>query len=287
MAAALAYATVFSLPPLLVLLVTIAGWVFGRDAAEGRLVEELSGLLGHDTAAQLQQALHAQASSTSRSRSLVAGGVGIATLLLGASAVFGQLQTALNQAWGVEPDPSRTGWRAWVAVVVRRLLSFSMVLVAGFLLLVSLAASAALGAFGDLLADRLGGVGGPALQALNAGLSLVVVTLLFAAMYKLLPDARIGWRDVAVGALVTGVLFVLGKAGIALYVGRAKIGSAYGAAGALVVLLVWVYYASLIFLFGAEVTQVWTRRHGGQIVPAHGAVRVVRSVRKDDGTPEG
>jgi membrane protein len=273
MAAALAYATVLSMPPLLVIIVTIAGWFFGRQAAEGRLVGELAGLVGPDTAEQLRQALHAQASSTGRTGSIVAGAIGIGTLVIGASAVFGQLQSALNQAWDIEPDPRQSGVGAWVRLVVKRLLSFSMVLVTGFLLLVSMAATAALGALGEQLASKLGVLGRPAMWAIDLGLTLLVVTFLFAALYKVLPDAKVRWREVGFGALVTGVLFLVGKALIGLYVGRARVGSVYGAAGALVVLMVWVYYASVIFLLGAEVTQVWARRHGGGITPAPGARR--------------
>jgi membrane protein len=201
----------------------------------------------------------------------------IAALLFGATGAFGQLQSAINRAWEVMPDPDKGGLKA---VLLKRVFSFGMILSIAFLLLVSLVLSALLSAFGTALNQYLpSGLSGPLVQVINQLISLLVITLLFAAIFKVLPDARVAWRDVWVGAAFTAVLFVIGKYLIGLYLGHSNPGEAFGAAGSLAVMFIWVYYSSMILLFGAEFTQVWAKRHGSGIAPDRGAVRVLEERR--------
>jgi membrane protein len=256
LSAAIAYYTVFSLPPLLVVVVAVAGAIFGADAVQDVIVEQVGGAVGPGAADEVSTMIEQRQGS-------LAGGLGakiagIAALLFGATGAFGQLQKALNRAWEVE-EASGGGI---AGIVVKRLLSFGMILTIAFLLLVSLAVSAALSAVGGAAADAFGGVPPGVMQLLNQAVSVAVVAALFALMFKVLPDAEVAWRDVWVGALVTAVLFTLGKFLIGLYLGTANPGSAFGAAGSLALILVWIYYSSLIVLVGAEFTQVWARSHG-------------------------
>jgi membrane protein len=257
LAAALAYYSLFSLAPLVLIAVAVAGLIFGQQAAAGQLYSELAGLVGDAGAKALQEMvanMHQE-----QGGGIVATVLGLATLLFGASGVFAQLQDSMNTIWKAKP-PTTNGIVEFLRV---RLLSFSMVLGIGFLLLVSLLLSAILAAVGDYLGAFL--PGGAALgHALNATVSLVVVTALFAMIYKLLPDTPVAWRDVWLGALVTSFLFTLGKFAIGFYLGKASVASSYGAAGSVVILLVWVYYSSLILYFGAEFTHVYSMRHGSR-----------------------
>lgn len=256
--AALSYYTVFSLVPLLVMTIAIAGLVFGKDAAQQSLMTQMESLVGPQSAAAVKQMLDiAQKPSSGVGASLIA----IATLLLGASGVFAQLQDALNTVWGVEPKAGRGLW----GTIKDRFFSVVAVLGTGFLLLVSLVLSAALAAFGKLFLGWLPGQEA-VLHVVDLAISFGVITLLFAMMYKLLPDAKVAWRDVWIGAGLTSLLFTVGKFLIGLYLGKADIGSAYGSAGSLVILLVWVYYSAQILLFGAEFTSVYANRYGSRIV---------------------
>jgi membrane protein len=257
LAAALAYYALFSLAPLVLIAVAVAGLVFGQQAAEGQLYAQLAGLLGDVTAKALQELvanLHQE-----QGGGVIATIVGLATLLFGATGVFAQLQDSMNTIWKAKP-PITNGILDFLRV---RLLSFSMVLGVGFLLLVSLVLSALLAAVGDYLGGFLPG-GVAVTHALNAMVSLVVVTLLFAMIYKLLPDTYVAWRDVWLGALVTSLLFTVGKFAIGFYLGKASVASSYGAAGSVVILLLWVYYSALILYFGAEFTHVYSMRHGSR-----------------------
>jgi len=270
LAAALSYYTLLSLAPIVLVTVSVAGLAFGREAVEGHIVLEMRGLMG-DAAAELVQMILRNAAEPARSTvSLV---VGLVTLLVGATTVFMELQSAMNDIWGVEAKKERAGlWR----ILRKRLLSLGMVLAIGFLLLVSLVLSAGLSAV-SAWAARSSGLGGAfplLLRAADIVASVLVVTVLLALMFKYLPDAEIGWRDVASGALVTAVLFTVGKVLIGVYLGRASVGSAYGAAGSVVVFLVWVYYAAIILLFGAKLTQVRTERESGRPQPEPHAVSV-------------
>jgi membrane protein len=251
--AALAYYTLFSLAPLLVVAIAVAGVLFGQEAAQGRIVHELAGLVGTAGARAVEEMV---ANSRKPEAGLVATSVALVTLLIGASGVFGELRGALNVVWDVPEAAMPTGVLGFLR---QRLASFAMVLAVGFLLIVSLVFSAALeathGILGRVLPDA-----GVALHVFDALGSLLVVTLLFALLFKYLPDTRVEWRDVWFGALLTSVLFGAGKQLIGLYLGRGSFSSVYGAAGSVVVLVVWVYYASQIFLFGAELTQARARQ---------------------------
>jgi membrane protein len=263
MGAAISYYTVFSLAPLLIIVIAVAGLVFGRDAVQGQIVTQLSGLIGQDGAEVVQGLIK---SADQPVEGLVAGSLSIVLLLVGATTVFGELQSALDRIWHVPEKDKPTG--IW-AQVRSRFLSFGLILGLAFLLMVTLTISAGVAAVGSWAGGLL-----PAweilLQVLNIGISLVVSTVLFAMIYKLMPTAKIAWRDVWVGAGVTAVLFELGKVLIGLYVGKAGVSSSYAAAGAIAVLLVWVYYAAQIFLLGAEFTKVFALEHGsiaGQALP--------------------
>jgi membrane protein len=255
--AALSYYTIFSLAPLLVVTIAIAGLAVGREAAQGRIVEEIAGLVGPVAGEAIETML---ANAHEPKQGLFATGLGIITLLLGASGVFHELKAALNTVWEAPPPPRR----GILGVLRDRLASFAMVLVVGFLLLVSLAVSAFLAA----LSHGLEGIFAHAtlLQAVDLVISLAVITALFAMMFKLLPDVDPAptWRDVWVGAAMTAALFTMGRYAIGLYLGRGTIGTVYGAAGSLAILLVWVYYAAQIFLLGAELTQVYAQRLGSR-----------------------
>lgn len=273
MAAALSFYTFFSLPALLSLLLLLVGTVTDPAAVERAIAEQVGGLIGRAGADQVRTILvYARQSSTDRS---AAAWLSVAALAFGATTAFAQLQDALNHVWGVKPDPKRG---QIITFLAKRVFSFGVVLAVAFLLLVSLALSAALAAFGGLLTARLGAP--PALlQAANSAISFVVIAALFAVMFRLLPDARIAWSDVSVGAIGTALLFVLGKNVIGFYLGRSDPGSAYGAAGSLAVVLIWVYYSSMIVLFGAEFARVWAERYGRGVRPERGAVEVVQEER--------
>lgn len=275
-AAALSYYTIFSLPPLLVLILLLLGTVLDPQDIRGHLEVQITTLMGASAAGQVRSILeHARSPG---SGGVLATVLSIVALALGAAGAFGQLQAALNRAWEVAPDPEQGGLKRFL---VKRVFSFGMILSVAFLLLVSLVLSAALTAFGSALSGMLpDGLSVTLLQAVNQVLSLAVITGLFAALFKVLPDARVAWRDVWVGGAVTAVLFVVGKFLIGLYLGRSNPGQAFGAAGSLAVLLVWIYYSSMMLLFGAEFTQLWAERHGRGIAPERGAVRVVREKKK-------
>lgn len=276
-AAALSYYTIFSLPALLAIIVTIVGAIWGQEAASGEIQRQIESLIGSQAASEIQTMI-ANAGKSAQGRSgLIASLIGIGVLIFGATGAFIQLQSALNTIWEVAPDPDAGGIKNFLS---KRLLSFGMILAVGFLLLVSLAASAAISAFGDILAQWLPAFfSGPLLSILNFAVSLLIITILFAAIFKILPDAVIRWKDVGMGAFFTAILFVIGKTLIGLYLGRSNVASAYGAAGSLALILVWIYYSSLILFWGAELTQSYARHIGAHILPAKGAVRIVREKR--------
>jgi membrane protein len=277
MAAALSYYTVFSLPPLLVLLLMLLGAVLDPEDIQGTIQAQMESAMGPTGASQVESIL-ANANRPGAG-GLLPTVLSVIALLLGATGVFGQLQAALNKAWGVAPDPAKGGIKSMLA---KRMFGVGMVFGLAFILLVSLVVSAVLSAFGDELGRFLpAGLSAPVLEAINFAGSLLVISLLFGAIFKVLPDAEITWSDVKVGAVVTALLFVAGKFLLGLYLGRSNPGEAFGAAGALAVMLVWIYYSSMIVLLGAEFTQVWAEQRGSGIVPEKGAVRVVRETRLD------
>jgi membrane protein len=260
LAAALSYYTAFSLPPLLVLLVGLAGLIYGTDVVQKRLVGEIAGLVGDESAALLGDAISEAQRTTGTGAAIV---IGIGALLLGATGVFGQLQDSLNSIW--EAPPRKGGG---IGNFLRsRLLSLAAVLGTGFLLLVSLAVSAAIGGIVDM-AGRVETLE-PLLVSLDLATSTVVITVMFALMFKFLPDVKIAWRDVWFGAAVTAILFVGGKFAIGFYLSMSDVGSVYGAAGSLIIILVWIYYSALILFFGAELTQAWATQ-AGRVPPKPG-----------------
>ncbi len=262
LAAAIAYYTVFSLPPLLVLLVAIAGAVLGPDEVARALTKQAGSAVGGGASDAVRSMID---NASSLGSGIGAKLAGIAALLFGATGAFSQLQKALNRAWEVEEASEGGGL---LSVLLKRVLSFGMVLTIAFLLLVSLALSAVLTALGDAASSVAGdGAAGALVQVLNLVVSFGVTAALFAVLFRVLPDAEVAWRDVWVGALVTAVLFTIGKAAIGLYLGTADPGSAFGAAGSLALLLVWIYYSALIVLVGAEFTQAWAEQAGEGIEP--------------------
>ncbi|WP_346290063.1 YihY/virulence factor BrkB family protein [Sphaerothrix gracilis] len=267
LAAALAYYTVFSLAPLLILVIAIAGMVFDASAAREQIVNQIQGLVGADGASVIETAIE-NANRPGSNSGLIATLISLGILLFGASGVFVQLQASLNQVWNVKAKPTE----GLMNLIRKRFLSFAMILVIGFLLLVSLVLSAALSALSAFLNSWIGNLSW-LWQLINIALSIGVITLLFAMIFKYLPDVKVTWRDVTTGALITAILFTLGKFLIGLYLGNSSFGSTYGAAGSIVILLAWIYYSAQILFFGAEFTQVYARRYGSQIVPDEHAVR--------------
>jgi membrane protein len=266
-AAALAYYAIFALPPLLILLIMAAGAVWDPRQVQQALEGQFASLVGREGAG----AVHGMIQRAQRpgDGGALATILGIAALLFGATGVMVQLQNALNRAWEVKPDPAQGGWKRFIG---KRVLSIAMIVAISFLLVVSLAVTAVIAAAGSMLTF----IPEPLLQAANFALSFLVLTVLFAATFKFLPDAVIAWRDVWVGAAATSFLFVIGKFVIGLYLGHSSPGAAYGAASTLAVILVWIYYAGMIVLFGAEFTQAWAQERGASIEPESGAVRIQR-----------
>jgi membrane protein len=253
--AAIAFYTVTSIAPILLIVVAIAGLVFGREAAQGAITAQLGGLMGQQTADMLQTAV---ASAAGKSSGILATLIGIATVIATASGVFGEMQSALNAIWKAKPEGTTVS-----RLIRARAASLGLVAALGFLLIVSLVVSAGLTAFGDYLNSLLP-FGKVILSALNTVVSVGLISLLFAAIYKVLPDRHLEWRDVIVGAVVTAILFTIGKSLIGWYIGSSAVASTYGAAGALIILLLWVYYSAQIFLLGAEFTKVYANRHGSK-----------------------
>lgn len=253
--ASIAYFTLFSVAPVLLVVIAVAGLVFGHEAAQGAIVTQLSGLMGRETAEALQAMIR---SASDKMTGTLATLIGIATILVATTGVFGEVQSALNAVWKAAPRTS-----TMTRLVRARLASLGLVIAFGFVLTVSLAVSAALSA----LSTYLHGVF-PAMElllgVLDFALSIVLITAMFAAMYKILPDTPIAWHDVAIGSLMATALFEGGKYAIALYIGRSNIASSFGAAGALIVLLLWIFYSAQIFLLGAEFTRAWARVWGSR-----------------------
>ena len=253
--AALAYYTIFSMAPLLVLVIAIAGLVFGRAAAQGQIVAQIQDTIGPAGAKTIEDMI---ARASAPASGITATVVSLATMFFGASSAFGQLQASLNKIWGVKSKS--TGVRGQVQ---RRLVAFSMIVATGTLLFLTLAASAALSGIHAWL-EQYFPVTAAVLPTANFAVSFAVVTALFAMIFKVLPDTKIEWRDVWAGAAVTALLFTIGKAGIGVYLGRAGVTSVYGAAGSLVLILLWIYYSAQLLFLGAEFTEVWSRWRGSR-----------------------
>lgn len=286
MSGSLAYYTVFSMAPLLVMIISLCGIFLGREAVEGKIVAQLSGFVGVDTAIQLQQIIKNASLAGKSTMAAVIGGI---TLIIGATSVFAEIQDSINTIWGLKPKPKR----GWLKMIQNRLLSFSVIISLGFLLLVSLGVTAIIDGFSERLRAHFPEVTVVVFYILNVLITLVVTTLIFGVIFKVLPDAKIKWKDVLAGAIATSLLFMLGKFGISFYISKSNIGSTYGTAGSLVVLLLWVYYSSIILYLGAEFTKAFAVKFGSPIHPNDYAVttktvevetgnKSVQSVEKTD-----
>ena len=267
LSASLSYYTVFALGPLLIIIISLAGIFFGREAVEGRIYQQLNGLIGNDAATQVQDIIM----NIEHSHATTAGAIiGAIVLVIGATGVFTEMQGSINFIWSVKAKPKK----GWLKYLINRLISFSLVLGLGFLLLVSLIVNALFTVMSDRLTRLFPNYTVSLFQLLNIAIILIVITGLFAVIFKVLPDADIKWRDVLTGSMVTAVLFMIGKFAITIYIGKSNVGNTYGAAGSLVVLLLWVYYSAIILYFGAELTKVYAHAHGEKIIPNDFAVKV-------------
>jgi membrane protein len=267
LSASLSYYTIFSLAPLLLLMISFASVFFGKDAIQGQIFGEINGLIGNQAATQIQELIKNMELSGKTTLALIIGGI---TLFIGATSVFGEIQDSINIIWKVRAKPKR-GWLKWIT---DRLLSSSLIAGLSFLLIVSLIINGILLALSEWLKNYYPDGTLVIFQIVNIIISFGVITLLFAVIFKVLPDAQIGWKDVGVGAFFTACLFMLGRFLIGLYINFSGTGSAYGAAGSLIVILVWVYYIAAILYFGAEFTKIYAEYRGAKIEPADYAVYV-------------
>lgn len=275
LSASLAYYTVFSLGPLLMVIVFLCSIFFGREAIEGTITEQMSGLVGHGTAAELQQIIKNAAIS---GKSTVSAIIGIVTLLIGATTVFGEIQDSINTIWGLKVK-AKAGW---FKLVKTRLTSFGVIGSLGFLLLVSLGVTSIVEGLSDRLKAHFPEITVALFYIINLLITFAVVTALFAVIFKVLPDAKIKWKDVMAGSIATAILFMIGKFAISLYITKSNVATAYGTAGSLVVLLVWVYYSAIILYFGAEFTKAYAVKYGGKIYPNQYTV-VAKVVEVEEG----
>ncbi|MGN6569619.1 MAG: YihY/virulence factor BrkB family protein [Flavipsychrobacter sp.] len=265
LSASLAYYTVFSMGPLMVVLISLCAIFFKRDVVEGKVYATLRSFVGQDTAVQLQEIIKNAAVSN---KGAIAATIGIIALLIGATTVFGEIQDSINMIWGLKVKPKR----GWLKMLQNRFLSFSVIISLGFLLLVSLALSSIIEGISNRLQMMFPDVTVIIFYIINLILTIGVSMLIFGVIFKVLPDAHIRWKDVIVGAIVTAVLFLIGKFAISVYVSQTKVGSTYGAAGSLVILLVWIYYSSIILYLGAEFTKAYAIKYGAAILPDEYAV---------------
>jgi len=265
LAASLAYYTVFSIGPLLLVLISLAGFFLGREAVEGSLYNQLNSFIGKEAAAQIQQIVGNAFKSGNEGIGAI---IGIVVLLIGATTMFGELQDSINTIWGLKPKPKLGLW----LLLKNRLLSFGLIAVLGFLLLVTLAVTAVIAGLSDRIQQMVPSVGPAIMFVITGLLTLAITTFLFSVVFKVLPDARMEWKQVWPGAIATSILFLLGKFGISFYIGTSDIGSSFGAAGSMIILLVWIYYSSIILYFGAEFTRAYDVKYTKGIIPNQYAV---------------
>ncbi len=275
LSASLSYYTVFSMAPLLLLIISLAGAFFGREASEGRIFSEINGLIGNEAAAQVQQIIKNLELSGKTTMSVVIGAI---TLVIGATTVFGEIQDSINIIWKVKAKPKK----GWLKLIKDRLLSGSVIVGLGFLLIVSLIVNGVLMTLNDYLMSRFPDFTIIAFNIINIVVSFLVITVLFGVIFKVLPDAKIAWKDVRAGAIFTALLFMLGRYIIGLYIETTAAGSPYGAAGSIIVILLWVYYTAAILYIGAEFTRVYADFAGKRIEPADYAVYVEQKERELD-----
>jgi membrane protein len=276
LSASLAYYTVFSLAPLLIIILYLCGLFLGREAVEGSIYTQIEGFVGPQSAIQIQEMIKSASIDGKGNTAMI---IGVITLLIGATSVFAEIQDSINTIWGLKAKPGK-GLKQFLTT---RLLSFGVIGSLGFLLLVSLGVSTLVDALSDMLRERFPDVTVVLMFIINILISFAVISLLFGVIFKVLPDAKIKWKDVRAGAIATAILFMLGKLGISLYISKSEVGNTYGAAGSLVVLLVWVYYSSVILYFGAEFTKRYAIKFGSSIHPNHYAVLARTIEVEEDG----
>src|SRR5215212_11780789 len=261
----LAYYTVFSLGPLLIVILYLCGLFLGREAIEGSIYTQMKGFIGAEGAAQIQEIIK---NASISSKGSLAATIGIITLLFGATTIFAEIQDSINTIWNLKAKPKK----GWLILIKARLMSFGMIAALGFLLLVSLGVTALVEALDNRLKAHFPDISVAVFYIINLVITFSVVTILFSVIFKVLPDATVKWRDIIAGAIATAILFMIGKFGISFYISKADIGSTFGAAGSLVILLVWIYYSSLILYFGAEFTKAYAVKYGSAIHPNKYAV---------------
>lgn len=275
MSASLAYYTVFSMAPLIMILISAASLIWKKEAIQNKVFGELNGFLGNDAALKIQEILKEIALNSDSTTAIIIGAV---TLFIGATGVFIEIQDSINHIWRVKAKPKK----GWKKLITNRILSFSMIISLGFLLIVSLIINGLILALSAKLTQYFPEITVYLIEIINAVITFVVISSLFGIIFKFLPDVEIEWKDVRVGAIFTGVLFTVGRYLIGLYIETVGPGTAYGAAGSLIVILIWVYYTSAILYFGAEFTQVYAECYGGKISPASYAVHIVTTEKEKE-----
>lgn len=274
LSASLSYYTIFSIGPILIIIISLAGIFWGREAVQGKIYGEINGLVGNSAALQIQEIIqNIEKSQLGTSGALV----GFAVLLVGATGVFTEMQDSINYIWSIRAKPKR----GFVKLIINRLISFSLLIGLGFLLMVSLIINAVLDLLHEAIQHYFDGLSVYIFQGLNFISILAVITCLFAVIFKVLPDATIRWKDSFVGAGFTSLLFLIGKSLISFYVANSSIGVTYGAAASIIILLLWVYYTSIILFYGAEFTKVYTLQHGSGIIPDDTAVFIIKREAKE------
>lgn len=271
--ASLAYYTVFSIAPLLVIISTLSGIFFGKEAVNGQVYKQLNELVGNAAALQIQDIIK---NIHLTGNNFVASVISIIILLIGATSIFGEVQDSLNKIWGLRVKTKKIWWK----LILTRLLSFSLILTIGFIMIVSLILNAIVSAFGDFLSRYIHHFSVYFIETTEAALSFLVASFLFSLMFKLLPDAKIKWKDVLFGGFITAIFFTLGKIGIAYYLGKSNLTTLYGAAGSIIIIMVWVYYSSIILYLGAEFTKVHANLFGRKIQPNEFAEWIVTEERQ-------
>jgi membrane protein len=263
--ASLAYYTIFSLAPILIVIISVSSILFGKEAMQGHIYAQIKDLVGPDAAIQIQDIVkNVQVTG----RGFFASVVSIVILLIGATGIFGEVQDSLNKIWGLRVKTKKTWWK----LILNRLLSFSLIVSMGFIMMVSLLLNAVISAFGNYLGRYFSNFSVTFIQVTDNFLTFIATTFLFGLMFKLLPDAKIKWKDVLIGGLITSFFFTLGKLGIGYYLGHSNLATLYGAAGSVIIIMVWVYYSAVILYLGAEFTKVYAKLHGGKIFPNEYAI---------------
>nr|WP_294939292.1 YihY/virulence factor BrkB family protein [uncultured Flavobacterium sp.] len=271
LSASLAYYTIFSLPSLVIIILSILSFFYGREAASGRFFDQINELVGNQAAAQIQETIKNIELSDSNMFAAIFGGI---MLVIGASGIFAEIQSSINFIWGLRAKPNK----GLITFIKNRLLSFSMIAVAGFLLMVSLTVNTIMDIVNERLMSYFPDITVHLFYIINLVIIFATTTILFAVIFKTLPDGEIGWRDTLIGSGFTSGFFMIGKFAIGFYLGNSTIATVYGAAGSVIIILIWVYYSAIILYFGAEFTKVYARNHGEKIIPNDYAVEIKKEI---------